>query len=355
MIKKIAFLSAAVLTLSSFASCGIFKSDSIDGKYVPIPFLTYGKEKFKENLDNAVRDSVDEKLDYYMNDVKGASGCIKFNKDKDSFVSYAYDFSIKTDTQFYGTYTTDDDRILFNYSEMIFQRDGEDEISVMPDDDTSGNRVTENMRKKLINLNESNNFSHLLASEISVWYYDAYDVMPLPLFDSTSFKNEKPGCPLKYSGEFLCTDLFGTKLQDSYTYEHPFELSYNITDTFKNNPDSPYNTNSFDSEDEKNNYLMECANNLLNASKAYSTDPEEDTSIVFSDGIWEWYNSDGELINNGAYLESEAHTGLISMFLTDSSKVLPKKLVSETPAMLLYISDDGKVYYPAFIKTKTKE
>ena len=74
-----------------------------------------------------------------------------------------------------------------------------------------------------------------------------------------------------------------------------------------------------------------------------------DTKIEFSGGQWTWTNSEGELLNNGTYLEGSEHEGIIGMFIDDNSRKNDSIYKMLCP-LLFYIDDDGTIWYPGFVK-----
>ena len=78
------------------------------------------------------------------------------------------------------------------------------------------------------------------------------------------------------------------------------------------------------------------------------TTADYDCTINFSDGEWEWYNKNGELINNGTYSESDKYQGLISMSVTEDSEK-PDSIMIELCPLLLYIYN-GEIYSPYYLK-----
>ena len=76
----------------------------------------------------------------------------------------------------------------------------------------------------------------------------------------------------------------------------------------------------------------------------------DDTRIEFSGGKWKWYNSAGELINDGIYKESEEYKGLIAMFVTEESANPNKDFILMSPEFL-YLSG-GEVWLPYMMKAE---
>lgn len=143
---------------------------------------------------------------------------------------------------------------------------------------------------------------------------------------------------LKTVDDFLCTDTYGVKLKGSYKKGKDFKLEYNFIDTLTKDEQSPYKEN--DNQYEWLEHMTEIAENQYNCDSLKST-------IKFSGGEWEWCNADDDLLNNGKYEESKKYPGLIKMYVDEDSEKCPE-YAKNTP--LWFYIDDGKIYYPAFVK-----
>ena len=117
-----------------------------------------------------------------------------------------------------------------------------------------------------------------------------------------------------------------------------FTIAYNALDTFLEDEYSRYYTS-------KNDALK----NDLKTNIEKQLGSTDDTWIEFSGGKWKWYNSEGSLINDGIYKESEEYRGLIALFVTEESANPDGTAVSMSPEFL-YLDSDGKIWVPYMMK-----
>ena len=192
--------------------------------------------------------------------------------------------------------------------------------------------------------NETGTFCLNLASSI----YPSYSMMRkkpqyyiYPLFCdgysiSGDIQGEKPAVKLKAKKDLLCLDTYGFTVTEQYTKGGAFSLNYNCKEAMEDNPYSHLKSDS--------SIISKIQNACGDSGDNY------DTTIDFANGEWTWKNSSGEPINNGVYSESEKHPGLIQMKMKEHS------LKCDVDYMLFstyfYIADDGKIYYPAFVKAE---
>lgn len=154
---------------------------------------------------------------------------------------------------------------------------------------------------------------------------------------------------LKVIDNLICSSTYGLSTDGMYQTGKPFRLQF----------DSQIIDEAFYSNNSKSYTELLSIHMALNGMTAM-----EDTKsyLAFSDHTWGWYTGDGELINSGAYQESQNTKGLISVYLTDDSQLqkiadsigsksrtrVMRQYRADNPLLLLYIAEDGTVYYPEY-------
>ena len=116
--------------------------------------------------------------------------------------------------------------------------------------------------------------------------------------------------------------------------------------------DDPFSPCKHGKNDENPEKSIEDIEKKIRADYKISSSDAVSSAISFSDGKWEWKNSSGSLLNNGSYQESKKYPGLIAMYTDSSSKRKESEFSLDEgyATLMLYIADDGKVYYPYFAK-----
>ncbi|MBQ8349724.1 MAG: hypothetical protein IJY19_08805 [Ruminococcus sp.] len=311
MKKIISAVLVGILCVGDLTACGD-KRDSerseksygkiSDGKYSYI----YGHDgefynDSVKDLDGAVKHGMDNSEDLHYISFDGKSFEIKYTNSGINSI-YSGEYSIKSEAI---AFKYDDDFNMQTYSET-----GSYCKLVIPQ----------------MNLNDK---------------FTSYNVLPYIRWHRGISLGITETMTLKSMGDLICTDTYGIDLKDVYKSGEDFTLEYNIMNTLKNDEFSPYNGKKSDFSDENMDSIEK---NLL---IQYNCD-DLNTAFVFSDGEWNWYNADGELINNGKYSESDNYPGLILMYVDTDSKN-----TNELPSycmLALYIAEDGNIYYPAFAK-----
>lgn len=173
--------------------------------------------------------------------------------------------------------------------------------------------------------------------------WNDYALMPFIRFVKigSSINYDLPNT-LKTVDKFLCTDTYGIELKGKYKRGKDFTLEYDLEDTMEEDEQSPFKSES--DPEELRDRIEE------RAEMNYGCDSLEST-IEFSDGEWEWFNDNGDFLNNGKYEESKDYPGLIKMYIDEDSEKCPDYAMYTCP-LLFYIDDDGEIYYPAFVKMK---
>lgn len=351
---------ACVMTGGSMTGCGFMlggmMSGSVNGTYVNINGNTPQNDLFKTDVDagietvlaEAAEPGMEHTVDYVTLD--GGEFVLKGNGDHWSLTEYSGDYSKKGD------------KILFEYRNLTITSDGFVELSVDIDDEDSEDRRTAAMIEKMSLMNETGTFYHACRPSIfTLDRYVEYNMYPYFNMRHNYNREENEAVILEHHGDFLCTETYGFELDGRYRKGSDFEITYNPYDAFLDDAYSPYYLDEWDEEElDDRIYLFYV---YYFGQETYNKN--SDTTIKFSEGLWEWYNEEGELINNGAYQESEDYPGLIMMTITEDSALAPVdgesdrfsnseviwKQYSSIMPLLFYI-DGGEIYYPGYVKAE---
>lgn len=316
---------AAAMTYG-LAACG---SKAPEGKYFTLDSTNFENyNDFADDIDDAIKDYADENSDFYSIDFDGDEAEILYSE------SISNGESI-----YYAGYSIDDKTNQFNFEYQSVERKGRDETleyeisDKLDEDDLVG--------KSLVELLKELDASGGMPAFSTPWTSRAdklTDYAVLPRFTRVYY-GERPTedvpAVLYYMGDVICTDLYGVELDDKYKSGKKFTLNFDQYDAFA---DCPIKKN-----------LPEYFEESL--ALAYHCD-KTDSTIEFEDGEWSWYNHEGDLLNDGEYVESDDYEGLIGMYITDKSeRNTGSDMFCDMP-IFLYFADDGNVYYPAFVKEK---
>jgi hypothetical protein len=341
-----AFAAAAVLT-GGLASCGSGDDDNdkgssaggakLSGEYCTIVPLTGHKMSEDMSLD----DYIEESRDYYAGvDFK------ELDFDVSDFEMAEFQSRAKIPNVYKGSYKVKDGKIVFNYKTTTVDNNGEKEVydvaDGVPDDDGSKQaRIQAGLVKKMQTLNETGTYYQYVGNRIDFSdRYIAYNILPLVVQNVFgSIKRDDTPVYLYPVDDLICVPTYGTELDGSYSYGKDFTIVYNAMDTCLEDEYSRYNL--FQNDSSRNNLKTFIEKQLG------STD---DTRIEFSGGKWKWYNSAGELINDGIYKESEEYKGLIALFVTEESANPDEYYISMSPEFL-YLSG-GEVWLPYMMKAE---
>lgn len=375
MRKIVSAVLAVTLCMGTFTSCDK-KGDknsggalSVKGKYTSIIPLDGSRDLLIKNIDSGIKYSINSAKRYEKDnkDAKYNPWVIEFSGNK--FVMPNI-MASKGWIYYDGTFSVKNGAIKFSYENYIH---GDEKINVKdkaePDFD-----IVYGKSEKLDGLSEEEKIEMIkneqykmkiqgeaeLMQELNTT--EAYFKLAAPLMNfSDKWKDfallpyirfaaadintfgrhtELPNT-LKTVDDFLCTDTYGIKLNGSYENGKDFKLKHNFIDTLKKDEQSPYLYE--DDPEEWLEHMTELAEKNYHCGDLNST-------IEFSDGEWEWYNADDELLNNGKYEESKKYPGLIMMYLDEDSEKCP--VYAKSFPLWFYIDDDGEIYYPAFVKVE---
>ena len=341
-----AFAAAAVLT-GGLASCGSGDDDNdkgssaggakLSGEYCTIVPLTGHKMSEDMSLD----DYIEESRDYYAGvDFK------QLDFDGSDFEMTESQLGGRILKIYKGSCKVKDGKIVFNYKTTTVDNNGEKEVydvaDGVPDDDGSKQaRIQAGLVNKMQTLNETGTYYQYVGNRID--FSDriiAYNILPMVVENVFgSIKSDDTPVYLYPVDDLICVPTYGTELDGSYSYGKDFTIVYNAMDTFL--------------EDEYSRYNLSQNDNFRNNLKPYIEEQlgsTDDTRIEFSGGKWKWYDSDGELLNDGIYKESEEYKGLIAMFVTEESANPNKDFILMSPEFL-YLSG-GEVWLPYMMKAE---
>lgn len=353
--KKIISAALAVAAcMGTFASCSNKKDGKKDGK-----LSAKGKSEYVSILSldgdlQPIMESIDKGINYSMNrarefeDEEYNPCVIKFSDDK--FVM-STGMTGRNTSYYDGTFVVKDGAVKFSYENYIsWDNNGDiEKINVDQefedaDKDVIKKDIADNMQK----MNKTGAYCRwAVPAMCSVDKWKDHSILPFIRFikfSNYSFYDPNDDIPntLKTVDDLLCTDTYGIELKGKYSRGKAFTLEHNFEETMEDDEQSPLKWDP-DAEEYK---VREEERAVVN----YGCDSLNST-IEFSDGEWEWFNDDGELLNNGKYDESKDHPGLISMYVDDDSKKSGAEAQAVCP-LLFYIADDGEIYYPAFVKMK---
>lgn len=264
-----------------------------------------------------------------------------------------------------GDYKVSDGKIIYNYKKTVtvdkegekksyYLTDGVPEVDqhiIMKTKKVTDEEYKAEVEKKkqaaiverMIKFNDTGTFYTFVGNRMDFSdRYVAYNVMPMVVQNVMS-GNKRDDIPayLYPVDDLICVPTYGTELDGSYKYGKDFTIVYNAMDTFLEDEYSKYYVLGWDKDSQKVENLRSTIESQLGST--------DDTKIEFSDGKWKWYNSAGELINDGIYKESEEYKGLIAMFITDDSLNCVKDFKILSPEFL-YLDDSGKIWIPYMMK-----
>ena len=107
-------------------------------------------------------------------------------------------------------------------------------------------------------------------------------------------------------------------------------------------------------------FKIESSTYMINLSYKAVSSKNETLTISFSEGSWELYDPDGELVSNGKYEESETVPGLLAVYITKDSELrigdykTMKERLYDRP-YFIYITEDGEVTWPYMIRVAEVE
>lgn len=333
--KSVSLAVCAVMALTQFASCGNSAKSTLKSKYCSIYGISANP---MSPLDEGLENSIQE-----VKDIKEAPS-ISFDKKKNTFTIIIDSFNNNARNRYDGDYKIKDGKIIFEYESIksydLMTSNGEVQVEVSINEKISDNETYINqlrkstLQKDMKKFNESGTYPEFLNTKIS---QNDKAIGGIPIIgggDGIWGPIGSRTYMLKPMGEFLCTDLYGLKLKDKYKKGKDFTISYDIEKAYSKNPNSRVNTGDWDKEE---------FDRILENHKVRVQSESLKTEIRFSDGTWEYYNAENKLLSSGSYEESDDYKGLISMDIElYEGDSFPN-------AVLLYIADDGNIYYPAFI------
>ncbi len=258
-----------------------------------------------------------------------------------------------------GTMKQEDDELQFNYQNLHidFLSRASNEIELYGDPpmiDISMNQEYQETDRhftdymKMKTWNESGSFAcfkNAISSLSAIRNGFNPRVFPILTQCSSMVSNnvweQLPPCILKVKNDFLCIDTYGSSVQGKYARGKAFTINYNYKTAME---DCLYSSLYQTGGTTNPELITNMQSNLGDSGDRY------DTTVEFANGEWTWRNSAGELINNGIYTESSKYPGLIEMQITDQSAVNDSNYISIR--VIFYIADNGKIYYPAFVKAE---
>ncbi|MBQ6181859.1 MAG: hypothetical protein IJK31_09280 [Ruminococcus sp.] len=366
-LERFAALMSAVILTAGISSCGNKDNEGkkssggskLDGEYCTIVPVN-GKRMF------AMDKSLDEYLDY-SKDCYDSLAVKELGFDGGNFeMTDVRSAARGADTIVYnGSYDVSDGKILFKYDQTTrFEKNGEktvfDIADGKPDYDSDiitekkqadKEEVTAEMQKmtnakmieRMEKFNETGTFYNSVGN--SVDFSDKikdFNIMPLFVHNVTG-NNKQEDVPvyLYHVDDLLCVPTYGFKLDGKYKYGKDFTIDYNALDVYLDDEYSMYYRAGYDKDKSKADSLKSVLEKQLGST--------DDTKLEFSDGRWEWYSSDGELINDGVYEESSEYKGLIAMSITDDSLNCDADFKVLSP-IFFYIDGSGSIWLPYMMK-----
>ncbi len=377
MKKVISAVLVGAMCAGAFTACGDKKDDKKssglstkgDSKYVSIVPLDGRTAPFNESIDMGIKYSKNCAEEYEKeNGEKYNPYLIKFSDDEFIIPHSDSPYNMATEWVYYdGTFSIKNGKIKFSYENYI-NSDDDSKININDDsyvdediingtskkldglssDEKKELKKTEqkkinikNQIKLMEKMNETGAYSNVVIPPMN--YNDRFtefSILPYIRY-ARGFRGVNFDYPntLITVDDFLCADTYGIELDGKYKTGKYFTLTCDLEDTMKNDEQLSYH---WESDEEIIDKM------LRYAKEDYDCDDVE-TTIEFSDGEWEWFNADGGLINNGRYDESKDYPGLIMMYLDEDSKNCLDDALYTYP-LWFYIADDGKIYYPGYVK-----
>lgn len=376
MKKIVSAAIAGVLCAGAFVSCGDKENEkgskggalSTKGKseYTAIIPLDGNSRPFKESIDEGIKYSINNAKEFQEDtDAEYSPYVIKFSENE-----FIMPCQPRPDWTYYdGTFSIKNGSIQFSYENYItpyndYKVNIDEKVVVDEDilDRTSDklDGLTNEEKKELIKKEQNKRASAAVIGKMQkLNEYGSYCRFAAPAMNANDkwpdftvipFIRTTKGADisieysntLKTIDNFLCTDTYGIELDGKYKKGKGFTLKHDLEVTLKDDEQSPYQW-----EESPEEWLD---NIIERAEKNYYCD-DLDSTIQFSDGEWEWYNANDELLNNGKYEESKKYPGLIKMYVDEESEKCPDYAKNTYP-LWFYIADDGEIYYPAFVKVE---
>lgn len=341
--KKTTAVLLASSILITFVSCGDKDSKSTSykkpsGEYISLLALN-GKRVTAVN--EGIDSMIEESREYY----KDAEKLIPFKFDGSSFEMFDTR-DIQFPRYFFGSFDYDNGKIKFKYEkQQVAKKDSTEMIAV---DEEQTNRINKRIVEVMQNLNKTGSYFNIVGSAFHMSDKLAdYAVVPL-FFANFKGIQKNPDVPVYlYSvDDFICVPTYGFKLDGNYSKGKDFKITFNPLATYLDDEYSVYHTEDYEHNTTHDGQLY---SDWLKERLTNSFGDLDDTKLEFSDGEWNWYNSEGELLNNGIYDESSKYKGLISMAVTDDSKKNNTEYKIMSP-LWFYIDGNGKIWYPNWVK-----
>lgn len=341
-----------------------------EGSYAKIEPLNRKDADFQSSLDTGIDQTIESYRSLETKPITFSGNRFEMN----SFIQFEDDDYVTYD----GAFTVDNGKILFSYenrnagkysasiSEDYSGYDEEvlsaskqrrakalDGLSKEEQDKLLSEnqllRQKQKTKEDMLSLNETGTYIDIVKPRLLTGD-KSYSLAFLPIFanhTSGPYKQKEQTFILSAVDDFLCVPTYGFRLNGSYSMEKDFTVTCNMLKAYQDDPNSKYNQNQNRTE--------------ANLRESINRDVGDlnDTKIEFSGGKWTWTNSKGELLNNGSYLESRVHEGLIGMFIDENSKQAQGSTKYQQKAfehykyycpLLFYIADDGTIWYPGFVK-----
>ncbi|MBE6826512.1 MAG: hypothetical protein E7511_06490 [Ruminococcus sp.] len=312
---------------------------SAEGLYVNLNGMGDFVQVYKNDVDAGIRAVLDEY------DANKRSNHILLKDNLFSIATYRSSACAIYD----GHYEINGGRVCFSYESYTNGNDPNAQVIRIdePKDDRSWKAISE----RLLNMNEFGTYCEPCMPKVyGIDRFPVQGVYPIMIERNVTRKAEEEDVALEHHGEFLCVETYGFEL-DTYTKGEAFSITYNPERTILLDEYSRYNMEGWD-EAAIDKQLGRYCSFFGQDESAIG----EDTTLEFSDGHWEWYNSDGGLINNGIYQESQDYPGFIMMSVEENSVAVDtdqeKATFTHCMPLLFYIAEDGEIYYPAFVRAE---
>lgn len=382
MKKIISAVVASVLCTGAFVSCGDKEKEkgSKDGtlstkgksEYTAIIPLDGNSEPIKESIDGGIKYSINRAKEFRKeNDAEYNPWVIKFSDDKfvmpidmsrsrtycngnfsikDGAIKFSYEDFIDpnndTKTNINDKVEYDEDIIKVEYDEGIIKGKS-DKLDGLSDEEKKEMRKKEQEKinaaaviERMEKLNKTGAYCKYAVPGMNMSdKWNDFTLLPFIRWTRGTIMDIDRPNTLKTVDKFLCTDTYGIELEGKYKKGKDFTLKHDLEETLEEDEQS-----YIGSSEERLEETLE------RAEMNYHCD-DLDSTIEFSDGEWEWYNADDELLNNGKYEESRKYPGLIKMYIDEDSEKHPVYAENTYP-LWFYIADDGEIYYPAFVKVE---
>ena len=334
--RKLPILLASLMLLSCTA-CGDSDDDSksgnttvtsiAGGKYVHIYGAGIYALQWKEDIDGYIKNNSVASSESYFVELNDGKAVIKFPIHAG-------------EREMHGSYKQNSDVLRFEYSELIDYKDGEvtHKLSISDEGDS---RYEKSAVKSMRSFNENGCFP-LDIKEAGAGLGNGYNTLPNVTHRNANGEYKikaEPSCDLKYEGDMLCIDVYGFELDGNYSSGKDFKVSQNWLRCMNDDVMGHSNISTGDRS-------FKDIGDAIGVEDASDAD-DYNCTIEFSDGKWEWYNSQNELINNGIYEESQDYPGLIAMYLSNDSKNRQKD--GSYMPLTFYVNGDD-IYYPEYVK-----